>query len=333
MAGKRVKAFIATRSNPGFITNLAFDSMKRFVQTVRKANTGKQVVMFPFGGGSGYSYMSLIAELPRDVEVLVINPPGHMMSGGEALESIAAMVHFYTKELRPLLKEHSLFFGHSLGGLVAYEAAKELKDTHRVKGMVISSLNPPHCSIETLDMSSDMDTELLIQKSERMGGVPQIFEEEPELLRDFISGLQGDLKALENYRAGKSAEPKKLDIRAIVLFSRQDYIVDVEKLKEWELYLHCREFISFFPPHFLLSMLHFRWCRTLRFSVRPTMCGLVSSVCFRFQFSGLSWQTFFPSSRHPGYSVLLQPAAVLAHWLARACRLYWLVCWVNRILC
>ncbi len=100
--------------------------MKGFVQVIRKAKTPKQVVMFPFGGGSGYSYMELISEIPKDTEIIIINPPGHLLNGGKPLESIEEMTYSYSKELRPLLKRNTLFFGHSIGGIAAYEVCKDL---------------------------------------------------------------------------------------------------------------------------------------------------------------------------------------------------------------
>jgi len=50
--------------------------MKAVVQVLRKANTPKQMVMFPFGGGSGYSFAGLIGEIDKETEIIVINPPG-----------------------------------------------------------------------------------------------------------------------------------------------------------------------------------------------------------------------------------------------------------------
>jgi len=49
--------------------------MKNVVHSLRKTNTSKQVVMFPFGGGSGYSFIGLLQDIPPDIEILVINPP------------------------------------------------------------------------------------------------------------------------------------------------------------------------------------------------------------------------------------------------------------------
>lgn len=229
--------------------------LKNVVQVIRKAadpNAVKQVVMFPFGGGSGYSYMELINGIDRDVEVIVINPPGHFFDEGKPLESIPAMVYLYSTNLRPILKESPLFFGHSIGGIVAYEVCKELRKAHNITKMVISSVNPPHCIMDEVDMHSSMDTGTLVERSAKMGGMPQVFKEEPALLESFITGLRGDLKALENFVPPKPAEVDRIDVEVVVLYSDRDYIVHTSKLKEWEYYLRCKEYISFPGDHFYL---------------------------------------------------------------------------------
>jgi len=226
--------------------------MNGFVQVIRKAKTSKQLVMFPFGGGSGYSYMELVNEIDRDTEIIIINPPGHLLNGGKPLESIEEMVYFYSKELRPLLREGTLFFGHSIGGIAAYEICKGLEKNYDIKKMIISSVNPPHRTMDDVDLHSQMDTELLIQKCTVLGGMPQVFKEAPELLEGFIVGLRADLKALEKYSDGKIKNGEKIETRASILYSDGDYIVEPTKLKEWERYLDCSEYIKFSGDHFYL---------------------------------------------------------------------------------
>lgn len=223
------------------------------IQVMRKAATAKQIVMFPFGGGSGYSFVSIINELPRDIGVIVINPPGHMMNGGTGLESIGAMVRLYARELLPLLKNTSLFFGHSIGGVVCYELCKELQDKVPIKHMVISSVNAPHHTMDEVDLHSGMATAVLVDKCTQLGGMPHIFLEEPLLLDGFISGLRADLKALEAYKVHPPGEDYiKPDTTATVLYSDKDYIVNAGKIKEWEQYLNCTQFIPFSGDHFYL---------------------------------------------------------------------------------
>lgn len=229
--------------------------MNDIVQVLRKAkkaNHQEQIVMFPFGGGSGYSYSALVNQIAGEAEVIVINPPGHFFNSGKALESIDSMSYLYAKELRRFLKNNPLFFGHSIGGIVAYELCKTLEKEFHIKRLIISSVNPPHCTMDMVDLRSWMDSETLSRKCTDLGGMPHIFKQEPELLESFISGLRADLKALESYKPPKVEDVSKLPIGATVLYSDRDYIVNVAKLREWEYYLDCSEFIQFPGDHFYL---------------------------------------------------------------------------------
>jgi external thioesterase TEII len=224
--------------------------MNDIVQVLRKTNSGKQIVMFPFGGGSGFSYFGLINAIDTDVEIVVINPPGHMMNTDRPLESIDAMVYLYKKELNPFLKEETVLFGHSIGGIVSYEICKELEKERKIKRLIVSSVNPPHMTMDAVDLRSDMDTETLVKKSAQLGGIPQIFQEDSQIVEMFVGGLRADLKALERYKPGPPCG--RLNTSAVVLYSDADYIVEVGKLKKWELYMECREFVRFRGDHFYL---------------------------------------------------------------------------------
>lgn len=227
--------------------------MSSVVQILRKTNSGKQVVMFPFGGGSGYSFIGLSHDIPADIEILVINPPGHIFNEDKPLETIDAMVRLYARDLRPFLKKNTVLFGHSIGGLVVYELCKILEKEIDIKHVIVSSVNPPHCTSEYVDLRSGMETPLLVDKCTELGGIPEIFKQEQELLDSFIHGLRADLKALEQYRPPKP-EPNspKLNTPGAVLFAHGDYIVCAEKIKEWTLYMNCTEFIPFTGDHFYL---------------------------------------------------------------------------------
>ena len=226
--------------------------MKAVVQVLRKANTPKQMVMFPFGGGSGYSFAGLIGEIDKETEIIVINPPGHLFNKGKSLESIEAMAYLYSKELLPFLKDNCLLFGHSIGGIVAYELCKDLEKRMNFKRLIISSVNPPHCIMDDVDLHAQMDTPTLIKKCAALGGIPMVFKEEPELLEIFIAGLRADLKALEKYAPDERKHTGKLKTSASVLYSDKDYIVDASKLQEWTYYLDCSEFVTFSGDHFYL---------------------------------------------------------------------------------
>ncbi len=234
--------------------------MNNTVQILRNAVGGtlsgnvKQLIVFPFGGGSGYAFSGLAREIDKDVEVVSVNPPGHFIDDSRPIESIDEMVSHYFKELRPVIRNNCVLFGHSIGSVVAYELCKVLEQRFTIKKLVLSSVHPPHLIADTLDMKSEMSNETLLDMSERMGGMPQIFREEPSLLGRFVSGLRADLVALEKYISARTGSniPKKLKTTAVVLYSDDDYIVEPEKMQQWQDYLDCSEFVVFTGHHFHL---------------------------------------------------------------------------------
>src|SRR5262245_50602132 len=79
---------------------------------------------FPFAGGSASSYRGWSACLPRDVEVCPIQPPGREARFSEpAFRRIPELVRALADALSPLLDRPFVFYGHSVGAIVAFELA------------------------------------------------------------------------------------------------------------------------------------------------------------------------------------------------------------------
>lgn len=226
--------------------------MNEIIQILRKTNSNLQIVMLPFGGGSGFSYAGLLSEIHKDIEIVVINPPGHLLDPGNPLESIDEMVKLYSAKLTPILKKNCLVFGHSLGGIVTYELCKVLTRTVPIKKIIISSINPPHSFIRTVNLNPGMDNATLVNKCVELGGIPQAFQEEPELIEMFIRGLRGDLVALESYHNHFNGIREKLSIPGVILYGDKDFIVDETGLHQWIDYLDSIEMIRFPGRHFYL---------------------------------------------------------------------------------
>ena len=59
-------------------------------------------------------------------EVITINPPGHMFNSDILQDSISDLVEIYADTLRTSIKSDLILYGHSMGGVVAYEFAKKI---------------------------------------------------------------------------------------------------------------------------------------------------------------------------------------------------------------
>jgi medium-chain acyl-[acyl-carrier-protein] hydrolase len=125
------------------------------------------------------------------------------------------------------------FFGHSMGALLAFELARELRRRGSISpaGLVVSGARAPalagaaagkrHC---------DLPREELIEHLRSLGGTPPEVLELPELMDLLLPALRADFKVCENYRY--VAEPP-LSAPLTVLFGEEDEEVRPHHVAGW----------------------------------------------------------------------------------------------------
>src|ERR1041385_8512102 len=87
---------------------------------------------FPYAGAGAHAFRTWKGALPPDVAVLPLHVPGRGSRLAEPAftrneDLAAALLDGLAGELTPPFA----FFGHSMGALVAYEAARQLRDAGR----------------------------------------------------------------------------------------------------------------------------------------------------------------------------------------------------------
>src|SRR5688572_922831 len=89
--------------------------------------SGLRVFCFPYAGGSSHVFKGWQHFLGSH-ELRAVTYPGTAERINEELvRALPALVDLLAAEITPLLDRPSLFFGHSLGGLVAFELARLLQ--------------------------------------------------------------------------------------------------------------------------------------------------------------------------------------------------------------
>ncbi len=244
--------------------------MNRIVNVFKQTGAARQLVMFPFGGGNGFSFVELANQIDRfDREILMINPPGHLFCDQPPLESIDEMVQLYLSQLRPQLKDQIVLFGHSMGGIVAYEICKALEKEKKIVRLFISAVNPPHCILEGLDIHSRMSNAQLIKACDQLGGIRGALGSDQDFLDSFANALRADMVALERYQENVTPS-EKLKTPVTILYSTGD-VMTPEKIKEWDRYVDPGRLIQFSGDHFYLFQPEnrSRICRMLVDSLSP----------------------------------------------------------------
>ncbi|WP_433333361.1 thioesterase II family protein [Spirillospora sp. CA-294931] len=167
----------------------------------RRPDAGVQLYCFPHAGGGPAEYVRWSDALPG-VQVWGLRPPGRESRLAEPpftrmtrlVEAIVESVPFE----RPCA-----FFGHSLGALVAFEAARALRD--RPVRLVVSACPPPAEAVEGPALHVLPDAELLAEIDRSWGALPEAVRADPEFLAQTLVRFRADLEVLETYRYGPGA--------------------------------------------------------------------------------------------------------------------------------
>jgi surfactin synthase thioesterase subunit len=204
---------------------------------------------FPHSGGSTGEYVRWANGLPG-VEVCVVQLPGR---GARHDEPPYTRMEDLVGDLLEAVEFHPPFvlFGHSLGALVAYEVAQELRDRsrpapHRV---VVSAYNAPHVPRSGPRLHELPDGELLPHLLAGYGDMPAELLADEEYLADVLGCYRADLTVAETH---VHARPEPLD-RPVTVVSGLDDDGAVADLLAWREHTTGRFEVHLLPGgHFYL---------------------------------------------------------------------------------
>src|SRR5215475_15174162 len=101
---------------------------------VANGNTSVRLFCFPYAGGNESAYHHWQQKLPESIQVLPVQLPGRSVRLKEPPYSeLLPLVHAACEALAPEVQRPFAFFGHSMGGLIAFELARELHKQHGVQ--------------------------------------------------------------------------------------------------------------------------------------------------------------------------------------------------------
>lgn len=169
-----------------------------------------RLFLFPHGGGAAAAYGRWSTLLPRDVELLLVQLPGRHDRRAEPPftevgAAVAALAEEVTGELdgRPYA-----FFGHSMGGMLAYRLAVALAADGVPPPVLlgVSSWAPGGARAGAREIGR-LDEEELITLVREMGALPPAIGADPEMLRWVLPTLRADLCLYGSYVDDGAAPP------------------------------------------------------------------------------------------------------------------------------
>lgn len=228
---------------------------------------------FPHAGGGSAAFRGWGEALGDEVELCAVLPPGRERRiGEEPLTSIDTVVERLGPALAPWLDLPAVFFGHSMGALVAFETVDWLRGHggNLPRLLVVSGRRPPDRP-SNQPPTHHLPTEEFVAVLLKLGGTPREITEHPDLLDLLLPVLRADMQVVDTYRY--RARPP-LDCPIVVFGGAEDDRAPTAELTGWQRQTtgECR--VRIFPGgHFFVYDDASGVLPTLRAELRPLVVG------------------------------------------------------------
>jgi surfactin synthase thioesterase subunit len=227
----------------------------------------------PHAGASATVFHHWTRQLQLPVEVCGIELPGR----GARLRdipyaSLDALVAQLVHVLRAHLERPYALYGHSMGGLVAFELARAFRRVGAPSpaAVVVSAAGAPHTlpAPEPRPVRSDAD---LVRTLERYGGTPAAILAEPDVVSLLLPALRADLALVETYAY---VPDTPLDVPLVVLGGVNDALVPPDTLDDWRVHTRRSFTVQRVPgDHFALVKQQATYLLALRERLRPFLAS------------------------------------------------------------
>ncbi|MEO1051553.1 MAG: alpha/beta fold hydrolase [Bacteroidota bacterium] len=200
---------------------------------VPRSNPEAQIKLFCFhdAGGNSTLYQEWSDQINAEVEVNLIEMPGRGKRVADSnYEQMDAFVRAFVPELIKRAEgKPFVFFGHSMGGALQFEVAKELRRRgEALPEMMFISSTPELTSYNHRDVDHTMSESTLISLFPHLSKENITYE---DLRQALMTVMRSDLRLLSNYRYAKE-QPFQLPIVAIN--GNEDERVTEEHMAKWE---------------------------------------------------------------------------------------------------
>lgn len=169
----------------------------------RTARPRLRLLCFPHAGAGASAYHGWDTQLQDRLEVLPVRLPGREARSAETpYDDVHKLTSDLANDLTPLWHEPYALFGHSMGALVAFELARELRrrGVPAPRRLIVSGRTAPQLA-DTRPGWRDLPDAELLDEISRLGGMPDpLLLAAPGLFSQLLRPLRSDITLNESYR-------------------------------------------------------------------------------------------------------------------------------------
>ncbi|MFD5697153.1 thioesterase II family protein [Streptomyces lasiicapitis] len=188
-----------------------------------------RLVCFPHAGGSATFYFPVSAALASDCDVVALQYPGRQDRRNEPnVDDIGVLADRMAPLVEPLFDRPVVFFGHSMGAILAFEVARRLQGRGHTPAMLFASGRRAPSTHRVENVHQRDDDGLIADMKTLSGTDAQVLGDE-ELLRMVLPALRSDYRAIETY----APESATVDCPITALVGDDDPKATVPEAEEW----------------------------------------------------------------------------------------------------
>jgi acyl transferase domain-containing protein/surfactin synthase thioesterase subunit/acyl carrier protein/NADP-dependent 3-hydroxy acid dehydrogenase YdfG len=198
---------------------------------IPKPNPAAKVRLFCFhdAGGNASLYHNWSEKFDEHVEMISVELPGRGRRMNEKpYDDLKILIRDLAEAIVPYMDVPSVFFGHSMGGLIAFELTRALrKRHHKLPFKLFVSSTPGLTTYTKGEIDPSLTDDELIQ---RFPYLNKTTIKDDELHQLLLSLLRTDLKLINSYEYLKE---EVLDIPLVVVHGRDDERVRTDQAERW----------------------------------------------------------------------------------------------------
>lgn len=242
--------------------------------TLLQTRARMRLFCLPYAGGGASVYREWAVALQPDIQLCAVQLPGRENRLGEPLyRSTSELVPPLVRALEPFLDRPFAMFGHSMGALLAFEAARTMRRLRlrAPEHLFLSSHRAPHIPDRGTQVHR-LERSAFAEALRNLQGTPEVVLENEELMQIAEPILRADFELCETYVHTPDAP---LDIPLSIFGGADDADVPEQDLRPWSEHTRATTDLQMFPGHHL----YLRNCReglvkTIRATLgRATRCA------------------------------------------------------------
>ncbi|MEV6774785.1 thioesterase II family protein [Streptomyces syringium] len=190
-----------------------------------------RLVCFPHAGGSASFYLPVASALTPDADVLAIQYPGRQDRRREpCVDDIATLAEQVHTALAGWLDRPVVFFGHSMGALVAFEVARRMERDGQGPARLVASGRRAPSRYRDENVHRRDDDGIVAELREMSGTDTRVLGDE-EMLRMVLPAIRADYRAVETYRSEPGASVR---CPVTVMVGDDDPRTSLDEAEDWK---------------------------------------------------------------------------------------------------